>query len=341
MTVNNGPTIVPVVNVSPVTISVTTGVGRTGPQGPQGDQGEQGPQGPIGETGPQGPKGDQGPQGLPGAVQTVNNIAPDAQGNVPIGQVVGSYVQNHTDLRVPTAVDVTTGVWTAPGHGFSNGAAVYMCGTSWLGLRSVFYYLPIMTGGVTVLRYVMDRTNDTFRLSTTADGLNPVTLTANPNMDLSKVGFKPRTYYHSISIAGLPPAPRYRVRGAFHTATYESQFSVMPNNATYFLSRSGVLRQPSDNIFDSMVATAPSGSAPRLFNFNALIDTKIGNVDLSLTSFIYNTADPANGQFTVHNERIISPIEVVASDITGVSVIFRRGYADPLFNGSKFEVFPA
>lgn len=80
--------------------------GETGEQGPQGIRGTQGLQGPKGETGakgpkgdkgdkgdtgpqgPQGPKGDKGDKGDPGVVdysglvRTVNDIAPDDEGNV-------------------------------------------------------------------------------------------------------------------------------------------------------------------------------------------------------------------------------------------------------------------
>ena len=46
--------------------------GATGPQGAKGDTGEIGPQGPKGET------------GAPGAIQTVNGVGPDENGNVQV-----------------------------------------------------------------------------------------------------------------------------------------------------------------------------------------------------------------------------------------------------------------
>ena len=59
--------------------------GDTGPVGPKGDKGDKGdtgatgPKGDKGDTGPTGPKGDKGD---PGAVQRVNGVSPDGNGDV-------------------------------------------------------------------------------------------------------------------------------------------------------------------------------------------------------------------------------------------------------------------
>lgn len=84
--------------------------GATGPQGPTGATGAQGPTGATGPTGPQGPQGEQGEPGL-GTVQTVNDVAPDEDGNITL-EIAPDDLSLRRNIAI-IASDETTSLATA------------------------------------------------------------------------------------------------------------------------------------------------------------------------------------------------------------------------------------
>lgn len=103
--------------------------------------------------------------------------------------LIASYTHSGNKEVQPTAVDLATGTFTAVGHGLVNGDVIFPILN--LGyLEATFGIIRPFPTGLLLQRYfVVEKTNDTFKVSATSGG-TAVTFTSNTYMDLTKWHFE-------------------------------------------------------------------------------------------------------------------------------------------------------
>lgn len=229
--------------------------GATGPQGDTGATGAQGVQGIQGPTGPQGAKGDPGDvstaqmtAAISAAVDPVtsqlaeiadsvgqaNGIATLGEdGKLPSeqlpempGGLIASYTLTSNIEIQCTSVESATGIFTKTAHGLVNGDIIFPTINN--NVEGVFPLAVYPMGLVQRRFYVVEKTDDTFKVSLTIGG-TAVTYTGVG--DISKWHFEKGTIT-TIEISGLPAADRYRVvyRGK---ASKKDNFFMQPSNADW------------------------------------------------------------------------------------------------------------
>jgi hypothetical protein len=197
--VETHPALAMAVGDSP-SLTFTSTAGTKGDRGEKGEPGQDGAPGQTGATGPQGPKGETG-EGVPaggttGQVLTKNSATDydtswqDANGGGGTGPtLLREIIWSGNIIAQPTAVNLTTGVFTCVGHGLKTGANNSADVTTSSGEMELLpKYLPGGFGANTS-RYVTVVDSDNFYLSATNGG-SALTYSSNVDMDLSKFRFE-------------------------------------------------------------------------------------------------------------------------------------------------------
>lgn len=121
---------------------------------------------------------------------------------------IASYTLTSNKEVVVTAVDVDTDIFTSVGHGLANNDKVSFVLND---ISTAIYPGKYLPGGIygTSQYYIVNKTDDTFQVSTSQGGA-AVDITANVNMDLSKLHLEVMSC-GDILISNLPGLQKYRV----------------------------------------------------------------------------------------------------------------------------------
>lgn len=115
--------------------------GDKGDKGDKGDTGPQGPQGPRGAIGNTGPRGEKGDKGDPGAIQTINGLDPDENGNINLA--AGYDIVSHYEKHIDTTLNFTSEMAMLSGLGSNQIKAGKVYHVTWRGTVyecTAYYY---------------------------------------------------------------------------------------------------------------------------------------------------------------------------------------------------------
>ena len=238
-----------------------------------------------------------------------------------------------------TGFDIGTGVWTAPGHGFAEGQRVVFIDPGIdAGVYVASRYLPRLSNPVP---WMVNVTPDTFQLVSAASGGVPITYVANPAMDLSRVLVNKFLVTQKITLANLPPAPRYRVVARMRGYGSELRFRVLADAFSHYMAGSG--GRSSTGTYtevgggNGMLAGVLDPTGWAIWQLDATIDMPLRRVTLTGTTVASNLTAPEAGSHRVACGTTIVPVEAVAEQITSITLDWWRGFWYGLAPGSRIE----
>lgn len=237
---------------------------------------------------------------------------------------IATYVHSGNKEVVVTAVDATTDTFTSVAHGLADGDRIIICLNT---DNTVFgYALTYLPTGITYGQYyVVNKTDDTFKLSASSGGA-AINLTAKATMDLTKWHIElPKT--DSVTISSLPPSKKYRVVGK--GLIPRAQFYLRPNgvditNVYMETGNTSIARYPL-----IISATGELG-----IYLDVLIDFTDFLV-LNCKGYAIAATDDAKNTVTLVNKTFISTVDK-GEDITSIAL-----YGSYLPNGFVVEVYKA
>lgn len=140
---------------------------------------------------------------------------------------LASYIHTDNLEVVVSAVDVDTDTFTSVAHGLANDDRIGALNNIDAGQ---IYTLDKVPTGVTpgTLYYVVNKTDDTFQISTSSGG-SAVNLTTNANMDLTKWHFE-KSVTKSYTLPVIPNLSRVRTRIKGRTITHSASLVIFPNH---------------------------------------------------------------------------------------------------------------
>ena len=241
-----------------------------------------------------------------------------------------------------TGFDIKTGVWTAPGHGFAEGQRVAFIDPGIdAGVRVASRHLPRLSNP---MPWMVNVTPDTFQLVSAASGGVPLTYVANPAMDLSRVRVTKFLVTQAVTLANLPPAPRYRVVARMRGYGDELRFRVLADAFSRYMSSSGLYAgggsyMEGSGFGNNMLANGTELSGWAIWQLDATIDMPLRRVTITGTTVASNSTAPEAAPQRVVGGTTIVPVEAVAEQITSITLDWWRRQWYGLAPGSRIEIW--
>ena len=163
-----------------------------------------------------------------------------------IGKPITTYIHTTNREVIVSNVDIYTNVFTSTAHGLNDGNSVVAI----LNMSAESEFLQNrLPGGVSVNTryYVVQKTDNTFKLSPTNGG-EPITLSTNANIDLTKWHFETAPAV-SVVIENLPNLTNFdlviRGRNFISNTSAALLMNSSAYEASYFKTAETVLRHPT------------------------------------------------------------------------------------------------
>ena len=195
------------------------------------------------------------------------------------------------------------------------------------------------------LPWVVNVTPNTFHLVSAASGGVPLTYVANPAMDLSRVRVAKFLVTSKITLANLPPAPRYRVVARMRGYGEELRFRVLTDAFSHYMSGTGsragagTVNEMGGGVSASMLAGVPDLTGWAIWQLDATIDMPLRRVTITGTTVANNLTTPEAAPQRVVGSTTIVPVEAVAEQITSVTLNWWRRAWYGLAPGSRIEIW--